>query len=255
MRLRFLGTGTSTGVPCVGCRCDVCMSADVHDKRLRASAIVTTDDGKNLLIDCGPDFREQIIKSGAPELDACLITHSHYDHVGGVDDLRPYCTDMRHFPLYCQQNVSDDLHARVPYCFKKHPYPGVPAFDINIIKEFVPFSVGRTEILPLSVAHYKLDILGFRIGKLGYITDAKSIPDATIMALKGIDTLVINALRHEEHISHMTLEQSMAVVEKISPRETYFTHMADKIGLHSVVDASLPKGMHLAYDNLIIDIC
>ncbi len=254
MRLRFLGTGTSTGVPAIGCKCEVCTSTDVHDKRLRASAIVTTDSGHNLLIDCGPDFRQQIIAAGARDLDACLITHSHYDHVGGVDDLRPYCRGERHFPLYCQNNVSDDLHARVPYCFKEHPYPGVPAFKINIIKEFKPFQIGNTEIIPLAVKHYRLDILGFRIGRLGYITDAKTIPDRTVESLKGVDTLVINALRHEEHISHMTLEQAMEIVKRVKPTTVFFTHMSDRIGLHAKVESSLPNGMHLAYDNLTVEI-
>ncbi|MCM1021127.1 MAG: MBL fold metallo-hydrolase [Muribaculum sp.] len=254
MRLRFLGTGTSTGVPAIGCKCEVCVSTDIHDKRLRASAILTTDEGENLLIDCGPDFRQQIIEAGAPRLDACLITHSHYDHVGGVDDLRPYCNAKHHFPMYCQANVASDLRSRVPYCFKDHPYPGVPVFDLNIVKEYEPFVVGKTEVLPLSIKHYMLDILGFRIGNFAYVTDAKIVPDRTVELLKGVDTLVINALRHEEHISHMTLEESVEIARRVDPRVTYFTHMADRIGLHEQVENSLPGGMHLAYDNLIVEI-
>lgn len=254
MKLRFLGTGTSTGVPQIGCRCEVCASTDVHDKRLRASAIVTTDTGANILIDCGPDFRQQIINAGAPELECCLITHSHYDHVGGIDDLRPYCRHGKKFPIYCQSDVAVDLRSRVPYCFKEHPYPGVPAFDINIISADVPFIVCGTEITPLRVKHYRLDILGFKIGNLAYITDAKAVPDVTVKAILGVDTLVVNALRGEEHISHMTLEQAKAVVEKVGPRVAYFTHMADRIGLHSQVESALPANMHLSYDNLIIEV-
>ncbi len=254
MILRFLGTGTSTGVPQIGCGCEVCTSTDLHDKRLRSSVVVTTDTGANILIDCGPDFRQQIMNAGAPHLDCCLITHSHYDHVGGIDDLRPYCRQGQKFPIYCQDDVAGDLRSRVPYCFKEHPYPGVPAFNINIISENEPFNIFGTEIIPLRVKHFRLDILGFRIGNLAYITDAKNVPDATIDAIEGIDTLVINALRSEEHISHMTLQQAMAIVDRVSPRVTYFTHMADSIGLHSKVEASLPANMHLAYDNLTIEI-
>lgn len=254
MRLRFLGTGTSTGVPAIGCDCPTCRSTDVHDKRLRCSALVSVD-GRNILIDCGPDFREQIINAGAPHLTAALITHSHYDHVGGIDDLRPYCirSVTGKFPIYCREDVADDLRARLPYCFRSHPYPGVPAFDINIISD-CEFDVDGVKVIPLPVMHYNLPIVGFRIGQLAYVTDAKDVSDTTIDLMRGVDTLVINALRHKEHLSHMTIGQAMKVVERVNPRIAWFTHIADALGPHAEQEALLPAGMHLAYDNLEIDI-
>lgn len=253
MRLRFLGTGTSTGVPQIGCTCPVCISTDIHDKRLRASAIVSTGD-KNLLIDCGPDFRQQIINAGAPELEAALLTHSHYDHVGGIDDLRPYCyTKEDGFPLYCRHDVAEDIRNRVPYCFRQHLYPGVPTFNITEIDD-KPFEVAGIMVTPLPVIHYKLPIVGFRIGKLAYITDAKTIPDATFELMHNTDTLVINALRRKDHISHMTLDEALAAIGRIKPRVTYLTHFADAIGKQADVEPTLPEGVHMAYDNLVIEI-
>lgn len=253
MRLRFLGTGTSTGVPQIGCTCPVCISTDIHDKRLRASAIVSAGD-KNLLIDCGPDFRQQIINAGAPELEAALLTHSHYDHVGGIDDLRPYCYAKEDgFPLYCRHDVAEDIRNRVPYCFRQHLYPGVPTFNITEI-DYKPFEVAGIMVTPLPVIHYKLPIVGFRIGKLAYITDAKTIPDATFELLRDTDTLVINALRRKDHISHMTLDEALAAIGRIKPRVTYLTHFADAIGKQADVEPTLPKGVHMAYDNLVIEI-
>lgn len=253
MRLRFLGTGTSTGVPQIGCTCPTCISTDVHDKRLRASALVSIGD-KNLLIDCGPDFRQQIIEAGAPSVEAALLTHSHYDHVGGIDDLRPYCHKKANgFPLYCRPDVAEDLRNRVPYCFRTHLYPGVPTFDITEIGD-APFMVDGIKVTPLPVMHYKLPIVGFRIGRLAYITDAKTIPDSTYRLLYGIDTLVINALRRKEHLSHMTLDEAMAAINRIKPRITYLTHFADAIGKQAEVEPGLPDGIRMAYDNLTIEI-
>lgn len=253
MRLRFLGTGTSTGVPQIGCTCPVCISTDIHDKRLRASAIVSAGD-KNLLIDCGPDFRQQIINAGAPELEAALLTHSHYDHVGGIDDLRPYCYAKEDgFPLYCRHDVAEDIRNRVPYCFRQHLYPGVPTFNITEIDD-KPFEVAGIMVTPLPVIHYKLPIVGFRIGKLAYITDAKTIPDATFELMHNTDTLVINALRRKDHISHMTLDEALAAIGRIKPRVTYLTHFADAIGKQADVEPTLPEGVHMAYDNLVIEI-
>lgn len=252
MRLRFLGTGTSTGVPQIGCKCPVCTSTDLHDKRRRASALLNVE-GKNILIDCGPDFRQQIIDAGAPDLVCALLTHSHYDHVGGIDDLRPYCHRDGGFPLYCRHDVADDLRNRVPYCFKEHPYPGVPTFDIHEIGS-EPFKVGETSVIPLPVVHYKLPIVGFRIGKLAYVTDAKVIPDETFNLLEGVDTLVINALRREPHLSHMTLDEALAAISRINPRIAYLTHLADKMGLQSEIEPTLPENVRIAYDGLDIEI-
>ncbi len=254
MRLRFLGTGTSTGVPQIGCTCPTCISTDVHDKRLRSSALLNVN-GINLLIDCGPDFRTQILNAGAPDIKAALLTHSHYDHVGGIDDLRPYCyaSPDGHFPLYCRPDVATDIRNRVPYCFREHLYPGVPVFTTHEIGS-EPFDVEGISVTPLPVWHYRLPIVGFKIGNLAYITDAKEIPDSTINLIRGIDTLVINALRHKEHLSHMNLEQALSVIDQIKPRAAYLTHFADKIGCHRDTDPMLPSPVHMAYDNLIIDI-
>lgn len=252
MKLRFLGTGTSTGVPQIGCKCKVCQSFNKKDKRLRASALLYTEN-TNLLIDCGPDFREQILCCDSPHLDALLITHSHYDHVGGIDDLRPYCKG-RDFPIYCKSDVSEDLRNRVPYCFAKHPYPGVPSFDMHIINPDEPFYIGDIKIIPLPVMHYKLSILGFRINNLAYITDARYISDETINLLKGIDTLVINALRHDVHLSHFNLKQALEVINIVNPRISYLTHLCHQMGFHEEEERKLPKNVKIAYDGLKISI-
>lgn len=258
MELTFLGTGTSTGVPQLRCGCEVCRSTDPRDCRLRTSALVETG-GKRILIDCGPDFREQMLRHGVrsvdDRLDALLLTHQHYDHVGGIDDLRPYCYGIEPgFPIYCQGDVVRDLRARLPYCFSEHPYPGVPRIDLHEIKAGIPFQAAGVEVLPVGVNHYLLDILGFRIGALGYVTDAKKIPDATVEALKGVDTLVINALRHTEHISHLSLEEALEMVRRIGPRVAYLTHISHQLGLHAEVEPALPEGVRLAYDGLKIKI-
>lgn len=253
MQLEFLGTGTSTGVPLIGCGCDVCRSSDPRDKRLRASAIVRTGD-LNILIDCGPDFRTQMLRASDTQLDALIVTHSHYDHVGGIDDLRPYCAATGEFPVYCQDDVAADLRARVPYCFREHPYPGAPRFELIPIVAYRSFQVGDVTIEPLRVMHAKLPIIGFKIGKLGYITDAKTLPDATIDALRGIDTLVINALRLEEHFSHFNLEESLAMVAEIKPRRAFLTHMSHDMPRMATMEVRLPANVQFAYDRMIIEI-
>ncbi len=252
MKLRFLGTGTSTGVPQIMCGCEVCRSEDERDKRLRASVLLTVN-GKNILIDCGPDFRTQMLRCGSPELEALVLTHSHYDHVGGVDDLRPYCSIGDGFPIYCKEDVARDLRERVPYCFAEHPYPGVPAFNLNEITT-KPFVVTDVEITPLPVVHYKLPIFGYKVGNLAYITDAKTIDDSTIGMIRGIDTLVLNALRLKEHISHMSLSQALGVIDAVKPRVAYLTHLSHDMGLHVEVSQRLPENVKIAYDGMVIHI-
>lgn len=252
MKLRFLGTGTSTGVPQIGCKCPACISTDIHDKRLRASAILTLDNGRNLLIDCGPDFRQQIIEAGAPSLEALLVTHSHYDHVGGIDDLRPYCKDGRHFPTYCKSDVADDLRHRNPWSFAEHLYPGVPTFEIHEIDADTPFEVAGVEIIPLPVMHARLPILGFRIGNFAYITDCKTMPCETLEKLRGVDTLVINALRNTDHISHLTVGEALGIIREINPRRAFLTHISHDLG--PAEDVALPPHVSLAYDGLEIEV-
>lgn len=246
MKLRFLGTGTSTGVPQIGCQCPACISTDLHDKRLRASVLIETG-SKRLLVDCGPDFRQQIIDAGAPPLDALLVTHSHYDHVGGLDDLRPYCKGGRHFPVYCTPDVARDLRERNPWSFAEHPYPGVPTFAIHEISRDEPFEADGLTIVPLPVMHARLPIVGFRIGPLAYITDCKTMPDSTVDLLHGTDTLVLNALRPQPHMSHLSVEEALALIARIRPRRAYLTHISHDMG--PVRDVRLPAGVSLAYDN------
>ena len=252
LEIEFLGTGTSTGVPQIRCNCEVCRSTDTHDKRLRTSAIVRYK-GKCLLIDCGPDFRTQMLRAYDDRIDALLITHFHYDHVGGIDDLRAYCAPDHKFPIYAKTDVIDDLHRRMPYCFAEHLYPGVPTFEIHEIGA-EPFSAEGVEVTPIPVMHYKLPINGYRIGPLAYITDCKTIADEQIDSLKGIPLLVINALRIEEHLSHLSLSESIEVARRIAPGRTIFIHCSHDMGLHSQVNAQLPEGFELAHDGQIITV-
>ena len=256
MRLRFLGTGTSSGVPQLRCGCPTCISTDAHDRRLRCSAFVECADGTNLLIDCGPDFYVQMLHMPrAIDIDALLVTHQHYDHVGGIDDLRPYCWKNEHFPVYCQADVERDLRQRIPYAFSENPYPGVPHFEFRRVEPFRAFNIGGVEIVPVPVNHYRLEIVGYRIGRsLAYITDAKFVPDATVEALKGIDTLVINALRLKEHVSHMSLEQSREVISRIGPRRAFLTHISHDMPPVHEAARLLPANVSFAYDGLEIDI-
>ena len=249
LQIEFLGTGTSTGVPQLLCQCPVCRSTSHRDHRLRCSAIVRYQ-GKSLLIDCSPDFRQQMLTASDQKLDALLVTHIHYDHVGGIDDLRAYCAN-RHFPVVARQDVIDDLRVRLPYCFAEHPYPGVPLLDCTAISDADPFQVEGITVQPIPVMHYRLPIVGFRIGPLAYITDCKTISDEQIARLRNIPMLVINALRIEPHLSHMHLEKTLDVVSHIAPGQAYLTHMSHGIGLHDMTDASLPKHVNLAYDGLI----
>lgn len=248
LEIEFLGTGTSTGVPMLRCLCPVCMSGDVRDKRLRTSAIVRYQ-GARLLIDCGPDFRTQMLRASDNNLDAVLLTHIHYDHVAGLDDLRTYCFE-RPFPLYARADVLRNLHSRIPYCFASDPYPGVAQFEEHVIGD-EPFLVEGVRVEPIPVMHYKLSIIGFKIGPLAYITDAKSIADDVIERLKGIPLLVINALRIEPHLSHMCLSETLDVIRRIKPGKTYLVHMSDRIGLHAESHKILPDGVELAWDGLI----
>lgn len=257
MKLTFLGTGTSTGVPQIGCGCEVCRSTDPRDSRLRCSAHIMTDDGRGVLIDCGPDFRTQILRAGQPPVDAVMLTHIHYDHVGGVDDLRPYC----HRPgrdgldVWCRRDVADGLRHNLPYVFAESPYPGVPRLQLRELTEGKPFEVCGLTVMPLIVNHYLLPILCFRIGdRLGYVTDCKTMPAATAEALQGVDTLVINALRHETHLSHMNLQEALDVISVIRPRRALLTHLSHHMGLHAAASLGLPKGVEIATDGLTVEI-
>ncbi len=253
MKLTFLGTGTSTGIPVLGCHCDVCRSTDPHDTRLRTSALVTTDTGGKILIDAGPDLRAQLLRHHNAPIDGVIITHSHYDHVGGVDDLRTL-TYPNGSDIYCRHDVNDDLHRVLPYCFNDKYYPNIPKLRLHTIAELTPFELAGVTILPLPVMHGALPILGYRIGNLAYITDATVVPDESINAIKEIDTLVINALRIAPNPTHMNLEQSLATIERIKPRRAYLIHMSHQMGFEAEASRLLPPGVSFAHDGLTITI-
>ena len=253
MKITFLGTGTSCGIPQMGCHCAVCTSTDPRDKRLRCSSLVQ-DGQTNLLVDCSPDFREQMLRIDFCEkLDAVLITHEHYDHVGGIDDLRPY-SYIHDLPIYADAYSCKHLRERLPYCFVETKYPGVPLIQLCEMKEGDRIMFGDIPVTALQVIHGKLPILGFRIGDLGYITDMTGITARSINLLKGIKLLVVNGLRHEPHATHQTIEDAIGFSKSLAPDiPTYIIHMSHHLGPHAVEDASLPAHIHLAYDGLVLE--
>ncbi len=253
MRLTFLGTGTSVGVPTIGCRCKVCTSSNPHDARMRCSAMLETDQTR-ILIDCGPDFRQQMLRQPFRKIDAVLVTHSHYDHVGGMDDVRPFCM-FGDINVYCDPVSERSLRATMPYCFAEHLYPGVPKINLVKINSHQQLTINELVVTPFQVMHDKLPILGFKVGNLAYITDMKTIDDEEIPLLQDIDYLVVNALRFTgEHHSHMLVDEAVTFARRTSARQVYFTHMCHEIGLHEEINKQLPSGFQLAYDGEVVDI-
>ena len=252
MKLTFLGTGTSCGVPVIGCRCEVCQSQDPRDKRTRCSALVETDSTR-LLIDCGPDFRQQILPQPFRKIDGILITHSHYDHMGGMDDIRPYC-QFGEINVYADPIARKGMLEMLPYCFAEHRYPGVPAIQLHEIQPHRPFRIGDLEIVPFQVMHHDLPILGYRIGPLAYITDMKTIAEEEIPYIMGCETLVVNALREKPHHSHQTLSDAVQFAQRINARQTWLIHSSHDIGRHAEVNASLPANIQLAYDGQVLEL-
>ena len=247
MKLTFLGTGTSCGVPVIGCQCKVCQSADPKDKRTRCSALVETDNTR-ILIDCGPDFRQQILPQPFRKIDGILITHSHYDHMGGMDDIRPYC-QFGAINVYADTIAKQSMLQMLPYCFAENRYPGVPAIGLHEIFPHQPLQIGDLEIMPIQVMHGKLPILGFRIGKLTYITDMKTIDDGELKYLEGTELLVVNALRFDKpHHSHQLMNDAIAFAQKVGAKRTLIIHVCHDVGLHEEVNKRLPEGIYLAYD-------
>lgn len=253
MKITFLGTGTSIGVPQIGCRCEVCTSSDPRDRRLRASALFE-EGNTRLLLDCGPDFREQMLRIGMRDpLDAVLITHEHYDHVGGIDDLRPFTFD-RTLPLYADDYACEHLRQRLPYCLVRNSYPGVPKLELHETKEGDCLQFGSLSVTALRVMHGKLPILGYRIGDVAYLTDMTALFESSLPLLKGIRLLIIGALRHTPHQTHQTVEQAIAFSRGLGIVPTYFIHMSHHLGLHAVEEERLPEGFHYAYDGLVLEV-
>ncbi len=253
MKVTFLGTGTSQGVPVIACDCEVCTSLSAYDKRLRSSILVSSD-GTTLVIDSGPDFRYQMLRHQIQHLDAVVFTHEHKDHIAGMDDIRAFNYKQQSaMEVYATEQVQHALKREFYYVFSDFKYPGVPLVNLNTIHDEA-FMVGDIELLPIEVMHYKLPVKGFRIKDFTYLTDAKTVSEEEIAKIKGSKILVINALQKERHISHFTLDEAIAFAELIGAEETYFTHISHKLGLHDEVSLGLPKGIKLAYDGLSINI-
>ncbi len=250
LSLTFLGTGTSQGVPVIACDCKVCKSSDVHDNRLRTSVLIQTEN-QSIMIDSGPDFRYQVLRSGLQQLDAILFTHQHRDHIAGLDDVRSFnFVQNKAMPIYGNELVIQQIKREFHYVFE-NKYPGIPQLEIHQIDDN-PFSIHDLSIIPIRVLHHNLPVLGFRINDLTYITDANSIPETEFVKIMGTKTLVINALQKDDHLSHFTLKEALEIIDKLQPEKAYLTHISHKMGLHQSVSEELPQNVELAYDGLSI---
>ncbi|MFN3404407.1 MAG: MBL fold metallo-hydrolase [Cytophagaceae bacterium] len=253
MIVTFLGTGTSQGIPIIGCDCEVCTSLDFRDKRLRTSIHISIQ-GKSFVIDSGPDFRIQALRENINHLDALIFTHEHKDHTAGLDDIRPYYFRQgKNIPVYGRYNVLEQLKKEFSYIFADHKYPGVPTLDLYEIKN-EKFQIQDIEFLPIEVMHFKLPVFGFRVKDFTYITDANFISEKEIEKIRGSKVIVLNALQKTEHISHFKLEEAVSLLKQLKPDKAYLIHMSHKMGLHKKVEHELPEGIHLAYDGLKIQI-
>jgi phosphoribosyl 1,2-cyclic phosphate phosphodiesterase len=254
IELIFLGTGTSQGVPLIGCQCEVCQSNDNKDKRLRSSVLVRTHQ-TTIVVDTGPDFRQQMLREKVNQLDAVLFTHEHKDHIAGLDDIRAYNFILKKkMPVYANARVIKALEREFHYIFHDEKYPGVPEIDIHEIN-INGFIIGDFQILPVEVMHYKLPVYGFVFNKkIAYITDANYISESEKDKLKNLDVLIINALRREKHISHFTLNEAIELIQELKPQKAYLTHISHQLGKHEMVSKELPENIFLAYDGLSIDI-
>jgi phosphoribosyl 1,2-cyclic phosphate phosphodiesterase len=249
VKITFLGTGTSQGVPVIACECKTCLSEDQHDKRLRTSALIEID-RTVLLIDAGPDFRQQMLRENVKRLDAIILTHEHKDHIAGMDDVRAFNYKSQDaIDIFAEERVQKAIKSEFSYVFAEYQYPGIPKMRLNNIDGY-GFRIKGIEIIPIRVRHLHLEIYGFRIGNFAYITDANYVPQESREKLFGVKYLVINALRKEKHISHFSLREAIDFIREISPRKAFITHISHQMGLHSEVSRELPPGICLAYDGL-----
>lgn len=255
MQVYFLGTGTSQGIPVIGSTHPVCLSTDLKDKRLRVSVWVAWDD-HSLVIDCGPDFRQQMLTSECPQLDAILFTHEHADHTAGLDDIRPFFfRQKKDIPIYGHKRVLDNLRKRFDYIFEtENKYPGAPAVQTFEVKNNEDFHIGTTAVVPIKVNHGGLTVFGYRIKDFVYLTDVKSIDESELEKLKGVKVLVVNALREEPHHSHFSLQEALDFIHLVQPEQAYLTHISHLMGFHEAVQQRLPANVFLAYDNLKLTI-
>lgn len=253
MTITFLGTGTSQGVPIIGCTCEVCSSLDYRDKRLRTSLHISVNN-QSLVIDTGPDFRQQMLREHINRLDAILFTHAHRDHTAGLDDVRAYnFMQNMDMPVYGSAPTLQQLRADFAYIFDEHAYPGLPRIELKPVNQDT-FSINNTPVTPLPVMHLRLPVLGYRVGDFSYITDANAIAEETYQKLAGTKTLVLNALQQEAHISHFTLQEAIAVAQQVGAEKTYLTHISHRMGLHAQVSKQLPANIALAYDGLSLSL-
>ncbi len=252
LKITILGTGTSQGVPVIGCECKVCTSTDPRDKRLRV-AILISRGGVNIAVDAGPDFRQQMLRAGVKSLDAVLLTHEHNDHIIGLDDVRPFnFMQRKKMPIFSTPRVQNEVQNRFAYIFKKSPYPGSPMLELHSISKDAAFDVNGIEITPIEVIHGQLPVMGFRVGDFTYLTDVKTINADQRKKARHSKVLVINALHHKPHHSHLNLKEALAMVEDLAPKKAYLTHISHRMGLHGAISETLPENVALAYDGLEI---
>lgn len=253
MKITLLGTGTSQGVPVIGCECEVCRSTDLRDNRLRSS-IMIEDKGTCVVVDAGPDFRQQMLREKVHNVDAILLTHEHADHIFGLDDIRSF-NWIRKAPMdiYCEARVDKNLRSIFDYVFSEEKYPGIPQMNLVPINGSM-LNIGAMKIMPIRVMHHLLPVYGFRVGKFAYLTDFSTIADEEMDKLDGVEVLVIDALRKESHISHLSLSEAIGIIGKIRPQKAYITHISHQMGLHNEVSKELPEGVELGYDGEVLEI-
>jgi phosphoribosyl 1,2-cyclic phosphate phosphodiesterase len=253
LKVTFLGTGTSQGIPVIGCTCEVCQSADPKDNRLRTS-ILLSKGPVNIAIDCGPDFRQQMLRAKVDHLNAVLLTHEHNDHVIGMDDVRPFnFSSGTNMSIYATEEVQKKIKARFAYVFAANPYPGAPRLELHTISKDKDFWVKGIKVKPMEVLHGRLPVLGFRFDDFTYITDAKTITESELAKLKGTKTLVLNALHHNIHHTHLSLSEALEWIKRIAPERAYLLHLSHKMGCHKAINDQLPEGVELAYDGLTLE--